>query len=96
MSSGTTPEVAAAAAEEAATRAREIFLAADKDGNGELSHTELKRLLHADGALRERLQKHAKMPWKVRFLIVRKKSPRRRGRKGRKDRGKRHWAHPFF
>jgi hypothetical protein len=92
MSSGTTPEAAAAAAAaaEAATRAREIFLAADKDGNGKLSHTELKRLLHADGALREQLQKHAKMPWKVRFLYcTHARRERSQGGQARKRTGER-------
>lgn len=61
-----TASASAAAAREAAARAKEIFLAADKDGNGELSHRELKRLLHADDELRGQLQNHARMPWKVR------------------------------
>jgi hypothetical protein len=38
-----------------AERAREIFKSADSDGNGWLSHRELKNLLHADSALREEL-----------------------------------------
>ena len=38
-----------------AERAREIFKSADSDGNGWLSHRELKKLLHSDAALKEEL-----------------------------------------
>jgi hypothetical protein len=51
-------------------RARRIFEAADHDGNGWLSHKEIKRLLHADTALRLELQGRLNVPWQVRRLMV--------------------------
>lgn len=46
-------------------RAKRIFEAADHDGNGWLSHKEIKRLLHADTALRLELQGRLNVPWQV-------------------------------
>jgi hypothetical protein len=46
-------------------RARELFLAADTDGNGHLSHRELKRLLQSDDQLRAQLRHIGGRHWKV-------------------------------
>lgn len=47
-------------------RAVEIFLQADRNHNGRLSHNELKKLLHADAELRSQLQARGGVAWKVR------------------------------
>lgn len=51
-------------------RAKRIFEAADHDGNGWLSHKEIKRLLHADTALRLELQGRLNVPWQVRRWMM--------------------------